>query len=121
MLRAGRVSYLRLGLEVIRESFLRRWPFTQVLINHRSWAPRRGWEGCFRWLEQYEPKPAGGERLGWVQEAEDRCGWGVVSSLGSLSWTVRKVGWSKAQGLCVPGHAVQACPGGDGEPWKVGE
>lgn len=52
MLRAGRVSYLRLGLEVIRESFLRRWPFTQVLINHRSWAPRRGWEGCFRWLEQ---------------------------------------------------------------------
>lgn len=44
---------------------------------------------------------------------EDRCGWWAELT-GSLSQTVQKVGWGRAQGPCVPGHTVQACPGGDG-------
>ena len=90
---------------------------TQVLIYHRSWVPRRGWKGRFRWLGQYEPKPKGGKRLGWVQEAEDRCGWWVVSSLGSLSQTVQKVGWGRAQGPCWSRLALEVM-GSHGRFWS---
>lgn len=70
---------------MIRGSFLEEVAFDSGLNISPAMGSEERLGRAFQMAGTVRTKPKGGKRLGWVQEAEDRCGWWVVSSLGSLS------------------------------------